>query len=527
MTILMVSIPYFCNLFCLSIRKFSILMSQYAKMKYTALALFAVILTFIACRKDNSFTTDTGAKLRFSSDTLRFDTVFTSIGSATRYFKVFNQNDKPIKISKISLANKTSAVFNLNIDGESGRSFKDVIIPANDSIYVFAEVTINPNAPLSTSPFVIAENLIFETNGNTQTVVLEAWGQNANYIPNRFAGGKQYILDCGGGEVVWNDKKPYVVYGILGITNGTLRLPAGTHIYVHGGIVTTQDSVVYRDGILYFFNNANLISEGTVDKPVIIESDRLEKEFADEIDQWTGIILAQRSQGNALTNTIIRNSRVGVRVDSAASLSLKSCKIYNTASSGLLAIHANVTAENCLFYNNYQNNVQIEFGGEYNFNYCTMASFGSKEPALSANNIYCYERNALGGCVSGKAYPLSMTAKNCIFYGSKEDEVSLFDGTTTPTTDFNFAFQNSIVRVKDLLKTDNFPKFLTDNCKDCINASSTAKVFRKYSAGDFHLDTLSIAEQKALPITLITRDLDNKLRDVAKPDIGCYEFYPK
>ncbi|MBL7815550.1 MAG: right-handed parallel beta-helix repeat-containing protein [Saprospiraceae bacterium] len=496
-------------------------------MRLTLLSAVALLLTFFACRKDENFTTDAAAKLRFSSDTLRFDTVFTSVGSATRYIKVFNPNNKPIKISKISLANKTAAVFNLNIDGVSGRSFTDVAIPANDSIYVFAEVTINPNAPLSTSPFVIAEDLIFETNGNKQTVVIEAWGQNANYVPNRWAGGKQYILDCGGSEVIWDDKKPYVIYGVLGIVNGTLRLPAGTHIYVHGGIVQTRDSVVYRDGILYVLGNAKIVSEGTIDKPVIIESDRLEKEFVDESDQWTGIILGQMSQGNVMTNTTIRNSRVGIRVDSAADLTLKSCKIYNTASSGLLAIHAKVTAENCLFYNNYVDNVQIEYGGDYTFNYCTMASFGSKEPALSANNVFCYDRDALGNCTFGKAYPLSMTLKNCIIYGSKEDEVGLYDGTPNVATDFNYSLQNCIVRVKDLLKTDAFPKFLTDNCKDCINAPTTAKVFRKTSTNDYHLDTLSIAEQKALPIPLITKDLDNKLRDVAKPDIGCYEFYPR
>lgn len=498
-------------------------------MKWTLLVAFACFLTFFACRKDDNFTTDTGAKLRFSSDTLRFDTVFTSVGSATRYIKVFNPNNKPIKISRITLANKTSAVFNLNIDGVSGKSFTDVAIPANDSIYVFVEVTINPNAPLSTSPFVIAENLVFETNGNSQTVVLEAWGQNANYIPNRWAGGKQYILDCGGGEVVWNDKKPYVIYGILGITNGTLRLPAGTHIYVHGGIVRTQDSVVYRDGLLYFFENARLVSEGTLDQPVIIEGDRLEKEFVDEIDQWTGIILAQQSSGNSLVNTTIRSSRVGIRVDSAADLTMKSCKIYNTASSGIIGFHARITAENCLFYNNYQNNVQLAFGGEYNFTYCTMASFGSKEAALSARNWYCYEEDAAGNCITGqfKVYPLSINVKNSIMYGSKDDEISLSDGTVPPNNYFNVAFQNSIVRVKDLLGVKQYPNFLTANCKDCINAPSSAKVFRKYSTGDFHLDTLSIAEQKALPISLITKDLDNKLRDIAKPDIGCYEFYPR
>ena len=116
--------------------------------KRVLFAFAALILLVIACRKTDDFTTDSAAKLAFSSDTLRFDTVFTSIGSATRSLKILNRNNKAVRISKIYLANKTKAVFNLNIDGVSGRSFTDVEVPAKDSIYVFAEVTINPNDPL-------------------------------------------------------------------------------------------------------------------------------------------------------------------------------------------------------------------------------------------------------------------------------------------------------------------------------------------------------------------------------------------
>ena len=150
--------------------------------KHYLMLLSTLLLLVFACRKTDDFTTSGGDKLSFSSDTLRFDTAFTTVGSATRYIKVFNRNDKPIRISKISLGNKANAVYNLNIDGIPGRSFENVEIGANDSIYVFAEVNINPNAPLSISPFVISEDIVFETNGNTQKVVMEAWGQNANYI---------------------------------------------------------------------------------------------------------------------------------------------------------------------------------------------------------------------------------------------------------------------------------------------------------------------------------------------------------
>lgn len=490
--------------------------------RYKILGILILFVLIYACRREDNFITDNDAKLTFSTDTLRFDTVFTSLGSATRYFKVRNPHSKSIKISKISLEGIAGATFNLNIDGVSGRSFTDVEIPAKDSIYVFAEVTINPNAPLSISPFVISENLIFETNGNKQKVVLEAWGQNANYIPNRFSNGQLAILSAGGATVTWNDPKPYVIYGVLFLDSVTLNIAAGTRIYIHGGIAQPNDSTAYRDGILYVTANARVNMQGTLERPVIVQGDRLEKEFENEPDQWAGIILGAGSTGNAMTHTIIRNSRIGVRVDSAADLTIKNSKIYNTASSGLLGVHSTVNAENCLFYNNSGNNVQIEFGGNYTFNYCTMASYGSREAAIAMNNIRCYERSGIN-CISAKTYPLSIRLTNSIFYGSKDDEISLYDATKTGANDFDVLFKNCIVRVKDLLKTENYPNFLTQNCQNCQNAAATVRLFKKISEQNFKLDSLSVADGKAIVLPNITTDIENKIRSVSTPDIGCYE----
>ncbi len=496
--------------------------------KYTLFILFAVVSIFTACRKEDNFITDSSAKLDFSTDTLRFDTVFTQVGSATRYFKIFNNNSQPVKISKITLNNASGVIFNLNVDGISAKSFTNVEIPANDSLYVFAEVTVNPNAPLSISPYVVNQELVFETNGNTQKVILEAWGQNANYIPSRL--GKGGFASLNGGDpnrvINWDDPKPYVIYGVLFIDSCILQIAAGTRIHVHGGISYLPDTSAYRDGIIFVLPKARIEALGTLEKPIIVEGDRLEKEFNNESDQWAGIIIGERSKGNIFNFTTIRNSRVGVRVDSAATLSLKNSKIYNTAGSGLIASHAQVTAENCLFYDNGGNCAQVEYGGLYDFTYCTMASFGSRNAALSANNVKCYERTATGSCSRGLAYPLSMKATNCIFYGSKDDEIDFFDATTNVATDFNYDFKNCVVRVKDLLKADNSPDFLT-KCKDCIRTDGKSKVFKKPSESNYQLDTLSVAEMKALPFSNILNDLAGKLRDVKNPDIGCFEYQYK
>ena len=96
-----------------------------------SVAILAAILT--SCRKE-SFTTDPQDKLEFSTDTLRFDTVFTQVGSATRYFKIYNRHSRSIRITSLRLEKGDQSRFNLNVDGISGDSFTDLEIAPNDSM---------------------------------------------------------------------------------------------------------------------------------------------------------------------------------------------------------------------------------------------------------------------------------------------------------------------------------------------------------------------------------------------------------
>ncbi|HLP94289.1 MAG TPA: right-handed parallel beta-helix repeat-containing protein [Saprospiraceae bacterium] len=480
----------------------------------------SITLLLSFCQKEK-FTTDPADKLEFSTDTLRFDTVFTQVGSATRFFKIYNRHKESIRIGKIYLENGANSRFNLNIDGISGDAQENLEIAPNDSMYVFAEVTINPND--QNSPFVVTENVVFETNGNVQTVVLEAFGQNANYLPSRFGAGAVVGYGCNGGEWVWDDPKPYVIYGVVVIDSCTVRIPKGTRVYVHGGLGKFVDdegvTQRYNDGFLAFVGQGKLIVEGTPEEPVIFESDRLEPEFEEEAGQWTGIWLQSGSTGHNIDHCIIRNSVIGLRADSAVSLTLRNTQIYNTASSGLIGIHANITAENCLFHSNTGFGIQLEYGGNYSFDYCTVGSYGVDGEALRMGNALCLD----AGCETFVANKLSARFRNCILMGSRSDQITLFDRLEDPSQ-FEYKLTNCIVRVRDLIKDTAYPDFF-DHCQPCINATSQDTIFLDVNKRDFHLDTLhSIANRYAVPIPGIVKDLDNKDRDAVTPDAGCYEI---
>jgi hypothetical protein len=49
----------------------------------------AALFSLFSCQQPDEITTSSDARLEFELDTLRFDTVFTELGSATRYFKVY------------------------------------------------------------------------------------------------------------------------------------------------------------------------------------------------------------------------------------------------------------------------------------------------------------------------------------------------------------------------------------------------------------------------------------------------------
>ena len=480
-----------------------------------------MICVLQGCLKDDAMTSGP-IDIGFSVDTLHFDTVFTQVGSATRSFKIYNHENSDIILSSVELREGDQSSFRMNVDGIPGQAVSNVRIPEGDSIYIFIEVTIDPDQPVSESPFVIEEYIDVHIEGYSESILVDAWGQNANYIPNRFNKGRVYRLDCDN-VAWWDDPKPYVIYGLLYIDSCVLNIVGGTEIYIHGGITRVEDtsgsSRFINDGNIVVGPEGRMVTIGTPDNPVIFSGDRLESEFNNVRGQWGGIRLLPGSTGTTLTGAIIRNSIFGVYVDSLAEVVISKTQIFNTSNAGLIAFHAgNVEVTNSLIHSNSTNSVILSFGGKHNFRYTTLANFGNDREALFMTNHFCYD---FPECENWPVNDLDATFVNCIMTGSNRDEVWL---SAREEARADVMIDHCIIRVEELLDEDQYPDFLEDFTMSSLNCNSTDSLFADESNYDFHLDSLSKAEGRARPLNAIFNDLENTPRDPQNPDIGCYEY---
>jgi hypothetical protein len=458
-------------------------------MKYL-LTIFVVLCFFISCKKD-SFITSADARLGTSVDSLKFDTVFTTTGSITKSFKIFNNNEQKLLLSKIKLGGGATSAFKMNVNGIAAAELNNIEVAANDSIYVFVTVTVNPTA--ANLPFIISDSVMIDFNGGNTKVNLEAYGQNAIFIRDGL------II----GNVNFNNTLPYVILGGLQIAStGSLTINAGTKIYCHA------DAPLIIDG--------TLICNGTKLQPIIFTGDRLDEPYDGFPAAWPGIYFRSTSKNNVLQFTNVKNAYQAVvvlqpSVNTNPKLILQQCIIDNSLDAGLLCTNTNVVAENCLI-SNCGRNVETNFGGSYSFTHCTFAAFSNSYISHKNPSAYFTDAND-----ANQTTLLSALLRNCIIYGDaavvENDIVTkkvgasffvnidhcLYRATTDPT--------NATINVS--IKNIN-PSF------DSIDNS------KRYYDFKITKNATAAGINKGVATSLL-KDLDDKNRNVGLPDIGAYE----
>ena len=458
-------------------------------MRFFAFLFISISLT--CCRKD-SFLVSPAASLEISTDSLKFDTVFTGTGSVTRFFKIINDNRQKILLQSVSLAGGNQSPFKLNIDGQSGSGQQNIELDGNDSIYVFVQVNADPrNTAL---PFVLSDSVLISYNGNERYVQLEAWGQQANFIRNGEVSGDQ----------TWTNGLPYVILGYLHINEGaTLRLQPGCRLYFHGAAPFVVDGT--------------LDAVGTAASPVLFTGDRLDRPYVSYPASWPGIYFREPSTDNRLTHARILNAYQAVNLMGPASnlnpkLLIDHSVIDNAFDAGLQSVNSSARVSNTLI-SNCGKNVLITLGGDYQFDHCTIASYfnnliAHQYPVLQVSNT---DGNGIA--------PLNAAFRNCICWGDGgviENEVTV---TRSGTAAFSVLFDHVLWKIRDAPADVTLGALIENQDPLFAETNGDQLIY------DFHLRNGSPAINAGVA-GMSTSDLDGSPRPVGLPDLGCYEKQP-
>lgn len=460
-------------------------------MKPLCLLIAGVYLLLLgACRKD-SFITSADARLSITADTLKYDTLFTSTGSVTQSFKIINENNQKLRLNEVRLMGGTNSNYRMNVDGDAGVAASNIEIEANDSIYVFVQVKVDP--AVGQLPFIVQDSIRIQYNGNERWVQLEAWGQNAHFLRGHEVNTNE----------TWTNDLPYVILDYLYVAPGaTLTLDKGCRLYMHA------DAPVVVDGSLQINGAAD-----SVDR-VYFAGDRLDAPYNRYPAAWPGIFFRTSSSNNVLNYAVIRNAYQAIAIEgnntgSSAQLTLQQCIIDNAYDAGILATNARIDAQNCLI-SNCGRNLVLSAGGNYQFTHCTVVSISNtyinhKDPVLLLSD----------NDGAGNSFNLNALFRNCIFWGEgglTENEV---------LTDHKNAAVFSATFDHVLWKVTAVPPNVTSN-----NVINETPQFDSIDAGrhyyNFRLKDTSPALEAGTSASL-TIDLDGKPRPLGLPDLGCYE----
>ncbi|GAB5418051.1 MAG: hypothetical protein Crog4KO_31310 [Crocinitomicaceae bacterium] len=459
------------------------------------LAVFSLLIMIVvggmqltSCKKAVFYSE---GNLDFSADTVVFDTVFTTIGSTTQRLKIYNKSNRNLRVDEIELMGGENSPFRINVDGLSGTDFGNLEIEGNDSLWIFVEVTLDPNG--GTQPMVVEDSIRFQTNGVDQYVILAACGQDAYFHYNDTTN-----------NGTWANDKPHVIYGFAGINVGeTLTIPAGTDIYLH------------NNSLIYVFKGA-LHIEGTKDDPVTLQGDRLEAAYDDVSGQYYGIYF-EKALPSTINYANIKNGIAGVHLfgedpgNSGYTLEMSNTTIQNCSRYGTFIFDgAKVKAENCIISDNGIHALLLLRGGDFNFNHCHLLSYGAGDNVSAAVGVTNYFMDTIGPINEG-------TITNSVIYGNGDYEIAM-DTSTLGT--INLLFDHNLIRA-DVPFSDPF--YLNGNIWNQNPG------FRDVTEEDYKWNASSPLNNNGNSMYFMTNpstatsDICGITQRLNPPDIGAYE----
>jgi hypothetical protein len=463
---------------------------------FFSLILASILVFAYSCKDDDAFYLGSDVQLVSSADTIVFDTVFTSFSpnrplSVNKQFTLYNPYKESVRTS-FTLGGGEQSYFRFNVDGTPGPVVNDVVIESEDSIFVFVEVSIDPNNDPESRPLIINDSLIITTNGVQQDVNLVAWGQDAHYFDR----------DTLCNAVIDDTEKPYVVYGYL-------YVPENCQLTIREGVT------MHFAPSSWLFVEGQLNVEGSAENPVRFEGDRLQPSFEEVPGQWGGIWFDFLSKDSKIDHAMIKNGTVGIYCDSSSSNGNPTVQVSNTlvrnmSFDGLSGKGSHLTATNSVFANCGRHSFLGLWGGNYDLRHCTFVTYNFDFNRRLPTAVFNSNRYDDFGRII-ETFNISASMQNCIVYGSLEEEFAL--DIDTAKLDF--------LRVTNNLIRSSIPGLDATNLGNVVNKDPSIS---GYTRQVYEIDSTSAAIDIGTSLTPpILFDITGANRD-SKPDAGAYEF---
>lgn len=396
---------------------------------------------------------------------------------------MYNYNNDAVSIATIALADVNTS-YELTINGIKGTAFANTKLASGDSLLVLIDALIDNRD--NDLPYVIEDQLNFNTNGNQQEVSVFSWGQDANYI-------KDSILVC---NTTWTAGKPYVIYDNTLIDSlCTLVIEPGASIFSHFG------SQIFVKGTIQ--------ANGSAEERIIFTNDRFDDDYQTFPGQWGGITFLPGSKDNHIRFTDIRNAEIGIWLgtpdeDDIPDLIIENSTLENMSNSALLAFTSDLEMNNCLLNNAGDILLGLLAGGNYTLNHNTIANYGfglfKTQPSFVATNQL---ELSDGSVINGD---LGLVINNCIVWGNTTDEI-IFENSGS--TEFSLSMSNNLLRSSN------------DFFNDFGNILNEDPLFIDPTVFDYQLDEGSPAIKTGKDFGFMIDLLGNPR--VVPPDMGAYE----
>ena len=433
---------------------------------FTASAVATACL-LIGCERDFSATPG-GDDLRFSADTLSFDTLYAGYSSPTGRITLRNVGDYDVTVGRVFLEGGDVSDFSVNINGLSATEATNMRLGHGDSLYIFVSVR-NAKALEGRAFNTLTDHIVAQGGANTWRATVTAVVRNVTAAPLKIESDTQWLCDT----------IPYLV-------RDTLDVAEGATLLVGPGVTVLMEKAAA------ICVAGNMAVAGEVDNRTSFSPLRSDGYYETIPGQWGGIIVSAGGRAD-IRFADVACSASGIACDSASTVFIDGLWVRDVSHTGVTLNKVSAEVRNTIVSDCGGGAFNVT-GGDVRLRHVTVSDYFSWD----YRHVSALQFNHTEGETS------KLTVYNSIIFGNQTSEIAVDSLSAEFVT-----FRSSLLKMDK--KTVSKAEDVFIDCKLNNNAH-----FANRSEADYHLTSQSDAVGLADPA--LTSDMPTDIEGTLRVD---------